>query len=59
MQNDRNIPVREDSFDAETVTSTRNVYYDEGNGMTSAIPTTGQSKNIGIVKNTHNVYYEA
>ena len=59
IKNDRSIPTRQDSFDDETVTSTRNVYYEEGNGISSAMPRNAESQNIGIIKNTHNVYYEA
>ena len=58
IRNDRSIPARQDSVDAETVTATRNVYYGEGNGITSSIPRNGESKNIEVIKNTHNVYYE-
>ena len=59
IQNERSIPARQDSFDAETVTSTRNVYYEEDNGMSPTIPRKEASNNVVIVKNTHNVYYEA
>ena len=59
IKNDRSIPTRQDSFDDETVTSTRNVYYEEGNEISPAMPSKGESRNITIIKNTHNVYYEA
>ena len=58
MQNNRNIQPRQGSLDIEPLTSTSNIYYDENNEVHSAMPTQGQSSDLEIVQNTHNIYYE-